>query len=305
MPTVLVVDDSQVDRLIAGRLLEKQGTWGVDYAPDGKAALRQLEMAVPDLVLTDLQMPEMNGLDLVTSLKTDFPLIPVILMTAQGSEDVAAEAMRRGAASYVPKRKLAEDLVDTVERVMLAAREDRSHLRLMHHLSGGELQFDLGNDLSLVRQLTSFLQPLLRCLPLADETERLRVAIAVEEALKNAYYHGNLEVGTAVEPSDKSIDEVAQERLSAPPYNNRRIQVRANISPTEAVFVIRDDGPGFDANRILDPALGESYRTGAGRGLDLMRTIMDEVRFNEKGNEVTLVKRPPAVDLEAVDDDEA
>jgi len=296
VPTVLVVDDSEVDRRLVGGLLEKSGTCTVVYAPDGKAALQQFELGIPDLVLTDLQMPEMDGLELVAAIKGDFPLTPVILMTAQGSEEIASEALRRGAASYVPKKKLGEDLIDTVERVLAAAREDRTHSRLMHHLTDCDAQFVVGNDMTLIRSLVNFLQQLVRCMPLGDETERLRVGIAVEEALKNAFYHGSLEVKTGDGwPQRKAIEQVARERLFEEPYRNRRIYVRAKIARTEAVFIIRDEGPGFDASQLPDAADPKSHAKSIGRGIILMQTIMDEVRYNADGNEVTLVKRPPVV----------
>src|SRR5205814_2860884 len=123
------------DRRLVGGLLERQGRCDIVYARDGKEALQCFATTIPDLVLTDLQMPEMDGLELVAAIKEDYPLTPVVLMTAQGSEEIASEALRRGAASYVPKKKLAEDLIETVERVLAAAREDRTHSRLMHHLS--------------------------------------------------------------------------------------------------------------------------------------------------------------------------
>src|SRR5262249_31382151 len=134
VPTVLVVDDSPVDRRIAGGLLEAQSGCTVRYAADGKQALQEMAQQLPDLVLADLQMPEMNGLELVGAVKSDYPLVPVILMTALGSEDIAAQALRQGAASYVPKRKLAEDLVPTVQRILLGSLEDRTHSQLMHYL---------------------------------------------------------------------------------------------------------------------------------------------------------------------------
>jgi CheY-like chemotaxis protein/anti-sigma regulatory factor (Ser/Thr protein kinase) len=306
VPTVLVVDDSEVDRRLVGGLLEKQGSCTVAYAPDGKAALAQFELAVPDLVLTDLQMPEMDGLELVAAIKGDFPLTPVILMTAQGSEEIASEALRRGAASYVPKKKLAEDLVDTVDRVLAAARDDRTHSRLMHHLTDVDSQFVVGNDMTLIRSLVGFFQQLVRCMPLGDETERLRVGIAVEEALKNAFYHGSLEVQTGVGwPQRKAVEQIVRERLFEEPYRNRRIHVRAKVSRTEAMFVVRDEGPGFDVSRLPNPAGAINHGTASGRGIILMRTIMDEVRYNADGTEVTLVKRPPVVVDEPEVDDEA
>src|SRR5207245_8800283 len=134
----------------------------------------------------------------------------------------------------------------------------------------------VGNNLHLIRALVSYLQQLLRCMPLGDETERLRVGIAVEEALKNAYYHGSLEVGTGAGwPQRKAIEQIARERLVEEPYRNRQIHVRAKVSRSEAVFVVRDEGPGFDAAQLPDPSNPELHGKPSGRGVILLRTIMD------------------------------
>src|SRR6476661_5975259 len=103
MATILVVDATAVDRFLAGSLLEEVPGWHAVYAGDGREALAYLKNAVPHLVLTDLQMPEVNGLELVEAIRHDYPFVPVILMTAHGSEEIAATALQKGAASYVPK----------------------------------------------------------------------------------------------------------------------------------------------------------------------------------------------------------
>jgi anti-sigma regulatory factor (Ser/Thr protein kinase) len=214
-------------------------------------------------------------------------------MTAQGSEDVAAQALRRGATSYVPKRHLASDLLPVVQRILLGSYEDRSHSQLMHYLESDESVFVLRNDLNLLKAVVNHVQQLLRCLPLADETERLRVGLALEEALNNACCHGNLEVGATLGTSDRSAcEKLARERVGEPPYRDRRIHLTCRVSRTEAVFIVRDEGPGFDTSKLaaLTAAVPDAERDG-GRGVVLMRTIMDEVRYNAAGNEVTLVKR--------------
>src|SRR5512139_177460 len=102
MPTVLVVDDSSVDRSRIGGLLLKSEL-NVEYAVNGAEALRRIAEISPDLVLTDLIMPEMDGLELVAAVVAQFPLTPVILMTGRGNEETAVRALRAGATSYVPK----------------------------------------------------------------------------------------------------------------------------------------------------------------------------------------------------------
>jgi CheY-like chemotaxis protein len=290
VPTVLVVDDSPVDRRLAGALLEKHCACSLAFAEDGQEALRLMARQRPDLVVTDLQMPEMDGLELTTTIKNEYPLVPVVLMTAQGSEEIAAQALRRGAASYVPKRNLAEALVPTVQRILLGSQEDRAHSQLMHHLERGESVFVLDNDPGLIGALVSHVQQQLRCLPLGDETDRLRVGVALEEALCNACYHGNLEVGAAGAADRRAREELAERRRWEAPYRDRRIHVIARVTRTEAVFVVRDEGPGFDVAGL--PAADALTADGkAGRGVTLMRALMDEVAYNAAGNEVTLVKR--------------
>lgn len=307
MPTVLVVDDSEVDRRLAGGHVEKTLGADVVYAKNGREALEQISRHRPDVVITDLQMPEVNGLELTAAIKDEYPLVPVILITSEGSEEIASEALRLGAASYVPKRRLADDLPSTVGRVLIAARQDRTHSQLMHHLSENQCEFSFHNDLTLIQALVVHLQELLRCLPLGNETERLRVGIALEEALSNAYYHGNLEVGSAIEKVDQqAYAELAEKRRYESPYCERKITLRARITREQAEFTIADEGPGFDTSHLPDAADDDAYES-LGKGIILMRTIMDEVRFNDQGNQVTMIKRkvePPEYDDDAVDDEE-
>ena len=305
MPTVLVVDDSAIDRRVVGGLLERSFDCTVLHAADGLEALAQMKERLPDLVLTDLQMPQMNGLELVSAVKRDFPRIPVILMTAQGSEEIAAQALRQGAASYVTKRRLGEDLLDTVVQVLASAREDGRQSQLMYHLTRNESAFVLHNDLHLIRSLVSHLHDMLRCLPLGDETERLRVCVALEEALANAYYHGNLEVASHADAADHgTYDALARQRCHEAPYRDRRIHVQVQFSRTEAVFVIRDEGPGFNVAQLPEVSASAQFDQPTGRGVTLMRSIMDEVRYNDSGNEVTLIKRSvPIPEAELADND--
>src|SRR5262245_20006909 len=94
--TVLVVDDSPVDLRLAGGILEKSSEFRAMYAGNGTEALTAMERQLPGMVLTDLQMPEMDGLELVEAIRTRYPLVPVILMTAHGSEAIAIKALQRG-----------------------------------------------------------------------------------------------------------------------------------------------------------------------------------------------------------------
>jgi len=301
MTKVLIVDDSQVDRLRAGRLVEKgtglpspaapDGITAV-YAGNGREALDVLARERPDVVVTDLQMPEMDGLELVLEVRIRYPLVPVILMTAHGSEDLAARALLGGAASYVPKRDLVRDLPETVEAVLEAAQAKRDHKRITECLTRTESHFVLDNDPTLISPLVGYLKDNVFRMSGSDETGLIQTTVALREAVLNAMEHGNLELDTAVRDQDEdAYRALLQERRGQKPYSDRRVHVMARVTPAEAVWTIRDEGKGFDVSRLPSPTDASNLETRTGRGLLLMQTFMDEVRFNGSGNEVTLVRR--------------
>lgn len=291
MTQILVVDDSATDRRLAGGLLERHHDWSVQYACDGREALDRIACAAPDLILTDLQMPELNGLELVEAVQRDFPLIPLILMTAQGSERIAVDALERGAASYVPKRELAQDLVPVVERVLVLSEERQTKRTLMERMRTLRATFVLNNDSLLLTSAVAYLQGLIRDMGLLTEAERLRVGVALEEALLNAAYHGNLEVSSELRERDHALFyDLARERTRIPPYSLRTIALDVELSPERVRYVVRDEGPGFDPRLLPDPTDPANIDRPCGRGLLLMRTFMDHVEYNDVGNVVSLTK---------------
>jgi CheY-like chemotaxis protein len=289
--TVLVVDDSPVDRHLAEVLVAKSGCRAVS-AGNGLEALAVLERERPGVVLTDLLMPEMDGLELVQMVRSRYPLVPVILMTAFGSEDVAIQALQNGAASYVPKKTLARDLPETLDQVLSAVRADRSQQRLLDCLTGMETEFRLTNDRTLIPPLIAHLQDDLSRLRLCDQTARIRVGIALEEAMLNGIFHGNLEVRSELrQEGDDAYYRQAEERRGQPPYRDRHITVRARLTAAEAHYAVRDEGPGFNPASLPDPTDPANLGQTSGRGLLLIRTFMDDVTYNPTGNEITMVKR--------------
>jgi len=296
MANLLVVDDSNLDRLRAGGLLQKETDWRISYASNGREALESMQRGMPDAVICDLQMPEMNGLELVEAVKREFPAIPVILMTARGSEEIAAEALRKGAASYVPKSRLADNLYDTVNRILAAAGADRMHSRLMHSLEEAAERFRLRNDLELIEPLVGHMQELLRCVPLGNESERLRVGVALKHAILIAHHHGNLEIPLNVELPDEEFLALASSRRDEEPYASRSVVIQVRISADSAQFDIRHDGPGlpeFQTSFQLDSeAIDRQWLSG----FVLVASVMDRVTLADNGRTITLFKKAVSSD---------
>lgn len=290
--TVLVVDDNAMDRVRAGGLLKKHPGLTVVFADNGVTALAMIAKGGIDVVVTDLQMPEMDGLELVRELRRAYPNIPVILMTAHGSEEIAVKALQSGAASYVPKSQLAKELYDTVIAVVELARAKRDEARVIEHLAYTETRLALDNDVSLLASVTGFLQSNLTRLRSCDETLLLQIGVALREALANAIIHGNLEVSSALrEGSGKAYDDLIAARRNEPRYSARKVHVTARETRDDVTYVIQDEGPGFDVDALPDPNDPAELERESGRGLLLIRMFMDEVTHNKSGNVITMVKR--------------
>jgi DNA-binding response OmpR family regulator len=102
--TLLIVEDSQTQLLILKNLLEKNG-FNVERAGDGEAALTCARKSKPDLIISDIFMPKMNGYELCQALKQDSSLrsIPVILLTTMSASESIVKALNTGADYFVPK----------------------------------------------------------------------------------------------------------------------------------------------------------------------------------------------------------
>jgi two-component system response regulator AtoC len=123
MRRVLVVDDEENIRLVLRTLLRKHG-YEVEVADSGEAALGLVDSFGPDVILTDVRMPKMGGLDLLATLKAKQQPATVIVMSAYGSNDLALEAMKAGAYDYVSKPFKPDEVV-----LVLRKAEEREALR--------------------------------------------------------------------------------------------------------------------------------------------------------------------------------
>jgi CheY-like chemotaxis protein len=291
-PLVLVVEETPAKRRKVCGLIERALGWRIIEAASGRDALEQIDGAPPNVVLTDVTLPDLDGLELVETIRRTHPFIPIVLMTTAANEKTAMKALQAGAASYVPKRELAQELADSLERVVAAARAAQNRRRLQSCLTRVEFEFDLENDPALIPALVAQVQEQLAPLRLCDQNGVIRVGVALEEAILNAMYHGNLEVSSQLRQEDEALfHRRLDERRQTAPYAGRRLTVRARMTPECAEFVVADDGPGFDPNTLPDPTDPANLERVGGRGLLLIRTFMDEVRFNAAGNEITFVKR--------------
>jgi len=294
MVEILVVDDSPVDRLLISATLQRGTDWNITTAENGRQAIEAMRKRSFSLVVTDLQMPELDGLGLVRAIRSEFIFVPVVLVTAFGSEKQSVAALQAGAANFSLKSRLKADLVPTVRNVLnwaksvTRAAEDSGEAFDMGS-DNRSLAFVLDNNVGQIRTLIETLDA---NLPEWAEQDSIRISMALEEALCNAICHGNLEVDSQLKECEdcSAYENKIRERKDAEPFCERRVRVHAEFTEEMLRFQIDDDGPGFNPQTLPDPTTAENLLKPSGRGLLLIRSFMDEVHHNQTGNRITLVK---------------
>jgi len=141
METILIVDDEKNYLLVLSEVLQDEG-YEVLAAQDGHEALEIQKSSDLDLILTDMKMPAMDGIELLENIKTLDPDLPVIMMTAHGTIDKAVEAMQKGAYSYILKPFDNERLTIYVKKAVALYQVVKDNRRLRETV---ESQYRFGN----------------------------------------------------------------------------------------------------------------------------------------------------------------
>ncbi|MEM9883692.1 MAG: ATP-binding protein [Planctomycetota bacterium] len=305
MNQILVLQpDAETRRRVADRLAAGDA-WSPEAPADADPASATPTPGHFQLVVADLDLLADDDHGRLRTLLRQEPERPVLVTGGDEPVDKVVDVLHAGGAGYVHLDRLDAELPVQVERVVNAAWRNQSRARLLDCMTSSISTFEVGNDPLMLPALLTRLQASLMLFGIGDEAQRTRVGIALEEALSNALYHGNLEVSSKLrEESFEAYYKLAAERRTQPPYADRKITVTETLTAEAAAFTIADEGPGFDTAKFReqrepdnheDPDDGETCPINlealSGRGFMLMRAFMDEVTYNAAGNEVTLVKR--------------
>jgi DNA-binding NtrC family response regulator len=133
--SILVIDDDRAFRIATNTLLSDEG-FGITLASNGEMALAMVQNSHFDLVLSDVVMSQLGGIDFLKHVKTISPDLPVIMVTGFGSIETAVEAMRLGATDYLTKPCNNQELVIKIRRALESGKKDRELRQLREELRG-------------------------------------------------------------------------------------------------------------------------------------------------------------------------
>src|SRR5580658_8235267 len=153
-PRVLIVDDEKFIRDILADFLGMEG-YVVRTAEDGAAALAELGRTRYDMILSDLKMPRMGGIELLAAIGQAAPSALTVIMTGFGTVETAIDAMKRGAYDYILKPFKVEEVIHVVQRGLEKQRLSAENLRLREALSLYKVSEAIAASLSLEEVLAT------------------------------------------------------------------------------------------------------------------------------------------------------
>jgi len=289
MPMILVADDSELHRNFILEVLKKEPLdWIIEAVSSAEEATVLMRHMAFDVIITDVVMSGMSGLDFVNQVHRQPRRVPIIVISGEDDPTAAIAALKRGAASYVAKKDLSARLGETVRQVLDASRLEQNYQNLIGCAEELRFKFKLKNDPDLVQPLIGLVQRMSDGMNLLASASRTRLGVAIDEALVNAICHGNLELS---EEEMREVhghlhsgtpSKVIENRRNKSPFNERYVHVSVGISIEGIKVVVRDDGSGFARDAIS--------LSNERRGITLIQNLVDKASYNEVGNEITLVK---------------
>ncbi len=296
---ILIVDDDKYITLLLYNFLEEEG-YICETAENGLDALEKISKGDSyDLVLLDFVMPKMNGLEFLAAVKDINPKLPVLMISGYRTIDNTLEALRLGAIGFVKKPFSLKDVLKNLRLVFHTSRNKKELGPIIPYLRNGSMEFVFKTGEIEPDEVSIYLATHLGEMGLIEGRRISTVALAFNEVLINAIDHGNLElpvnnfVATPESEEKENVLNLKNERLRDSRYADRKIILKYVFRDEEIMVTIVDEGSGFNTATVVDFLIkdDESTAEGCGRGIMLLKYAVDEVRFNEKGNEVTLVIR--------------
>jgi DNA-binding response OmpR family regulator len=294
MKSVLIIDDESPVREVLKIALKENG-YTVREAEDGRKGIDSFGEANPDIVITDVNMPEMSGIAVTQKIRAMNADVDIVIMTGYGSEDLVIEALRAGASNYIKKPISFKELFTILDGIYLKRQNKKRYEVLKEVLLEERKTIAIDNDIRKVWGTVN--QVFFNVTPRLGERELDGVKLGLYEIIVNAIEHGNLGI-TYEEKEDalnrNSYQNLLEVRLRKAAEEKRMVSINSVLDRYGVTIEVRDEGKGFNYTKLPAATDAESIMSAHGRGILLASLYFDSIEFRSPGNAVVLSKRFPS-----------
>jgi len=287
---VLIVEDDRASRFFLESLLESNG-YDFRSAANGIEGLNVFEEYAPDIVLTDIQMPIMDGLELLEAIRDTKSDTIVIIVTAFGTENYAIQALHLGANNYLKKPVSGQELLRLLKKYKAILTSKYSPDALPGRLINRKFTLEFNTEFNKIPKIVD--KVIVESNLDIEDNEKINIELGLVELITNAIEHGNLNINYL--EKQKALDngvlgELYTERMKSPVYQNRAVTINFFADPEKFQWTIIDEGNGFDWKILPDPTDEEHILELNGRGVFISRFLFDKIEYIGNGNTVVATK---------------
>ncbi len=291
MVRILIIDDEKAVRDVLKIALTEQGYETIE-ANNGKKGIELFKQNNPEIVLTDVMMPEMTGLEFTRFIKEMNTDTDVIVMTGYGTEEVVIEALHAGASNYIKKPISFEDLFAIIDRILTKRKHRKRVEPAKDAVVFEKKDLVIGNDHSTVWGAVN--QLLFNMHSGIDRNLVEGMRIGLYEIIINAIEHGNLAISYEEKShalKNNSYVQLLEERKNRADQQEKKILISSTYDHEQIIITIKDDGAGFNYGELPETKSPETMLATHGRGIFLTSLYFDSLDFLESGNTVRLIKK--------------
>lgn len=262
-PRLLLVDSRNAWSGRLHQVLRENGI-ELDVLSSAQTALASLQSRFCDALLLEVPLPDMPAAQMVAVTRHRFPFLPIVVLAEESGMSEAVSALNAGAFHFIPANFEPRQALGTLRKILALQNEPVTLARAMRELKQ-TIQFSLPSSVDYITGAAALMTETLVRFGIVT-IEEINIKIAIVEALTNAMEHGN-----GFDP-------------------HKLVKVEAKFLETKAEIKITDQGRGFNHRKLPNPTAPENLYKPRGRGIYMIHRLMDEVRYNRKGNSVRMVK---------------
>lgn len=295
---ILIVDDN-IDLLDYLKDFFMIYNYDVILAETGAEGINKFREFMPDIVISDMRLPDKNGNIVVKEIKEIDRDVPIIIITGYSDHQLILSAMKNGAVDLLKKPFKPNDLKYLINKIETLFR------KIKVKLSASFVQWEkrhiiIRNDIHIIRSVVDFIFSNIDYI--SEDVSFMKIGL--QEVLINAIEHGNLDITNKEKQEllDRGdYNRILKERMQQTEYRDKFVDIEIFSTPEYLKVSIQDMGKGFDLSSIPDPENPENFLKESGKGILMAIHAFDRVDYNDAGNCVTLIKHSEFVEQRVSD----
>lgn len=287
---ILIVEDDFPSRQLLKITLEREA-YSPFVASNGKAGLELFIEHKPDIVISDVRMPEMDGLELLEKIRMISKDVIIVIITGHGNEELAIQSLKLGANNYIKKPIEIADLKAHIRRYYNIIKEKKINTNIPEFVVERNMSFEFCTDLNIVPAISKFL---VKKIPNnVSYRDKVGIELGLSELIQNSMEHGNMGISFEMKSEalkNNNLQDLYNTKMSDISISQKKVRISFTYNSGNSEWIIEDEGNGFDWNKYTSVTNDVFSENLSGRGIYISRLQFDDMNYFDNGRKVVVSK---------------